>query len=217
MSYGQNQPQGLQATKTLGSATYNGATSPYLIASGYAQNIFRGDLVIYNYTTGFIESLVNVSTGAINTANARIGVFDGCSFQTTVATNPIDPASPGRMYWPANTVTLNNAPAIAMIIDDPMVIYDIQTNATPGLTQANMGFNFDVTWTLPSGAPFLVPGNTNSGYSAMVINQASASQAANLDLKAIRLTPVTGNVSGLGYNNAEVVIANHLYCSRPGQ
>jgi hypothetical protein len=51
MSYGQNGPWGLRATKTLTSATYTGQTNPYLIASGYANNIFVGDPVVF-WNTG---------------------------------------------------------------------------------------------------------------------------------------------------------------------
>jgi hypothetical protein len=216
MSYGQNQPQGLQATKTLNSATYNGATSPYLIQSGYAQNIFQGDYVVFDYTSGYITAIIPLTSSATVSSNARIGVFAGCSYQTTTATNPIDPASPGRPYWPGGTVTLGSLPAIAMIIDDPMVVYNIQTNATPGLTQANMGSTFDVVWpTLPAVAPFLIPGNTSTGQSSMALNQSTAGASATADLRARNLVAIPGNVSGLGYNNAEVITQNHLYCSRP--
>jgi len=219
MSYGQNQPQGLQATKTLNSATYNGATSPYLIPSGYAQYIYQGDLVVFDYTTGYITALIPDPAASTLSTYARIGVFAGCSYQTTTATNPIDPASPGRPFWPAGTVTLGAMPAIAMIIDDPMVVYNIQTNSTPGLTQANMGSTYEVTWpTLPTVAPFLIPGNQSTGQSSMALLQTNPGGAsATQSLRARNLVAIPGNVSGLGYNNAEVIIQFHLYCSRPTQ
>ena len=100
MSYGQNQPWGLVAVKTTTGAPWNGQTSPYLIKSGYVNNIFKGDLV-YLADDGYIHNLSDLQVANYPTAQA-IGVFNGCSFVTSTATNPIDPASPGRPYWPSN-------------------------------------------------------------------------------------------------------------------
>src|SRR3982750_1485506 len=128
MSYGQNQPWGLMAVKTTNGSTWNGQTSQYLIQSGYAFNIFKGDLVFLG-NDGYIHNLGELGNNALQTRQA-IGVFNGCSFQTSVATNPIDPASPGRSYWPAATTTFNNIDATCDIIDDPSVIYNIQSDAS---------------------------------------------------------------------------------------
>lgn len=224
MSYGQNMPWGLQATKTLTSATYSGQSSPYLIASGYANNIFKGDPVIIT-NAGYIQSLYDwaaAGAGGGGGANAygtagTLGVFVGCSFITTTALNPIDPASPGRSYWPANTATLNAVPATAFVIDDPNVIYNIQTNATPGLTQAMMGLNAATAWDATAG---VVNGNTNTGTSLVSIDQATRAVTATLNLKLLRVVAISGNFAStvglpIGYNNAEVIIQNHVFCSRP--
>ena len=59
MSYGQNQPWGLQATKTLTAATWSGQTNPYFVdptTGNTATSIFRGDPVVMNQN-GFIVSL----------------------------------------------------------------------------------------------------------------------------------------------------------------
>jgi hypothetical protein len=117
------------------------------------------------------------------------------------------------MYWPAGTTTLNNLPAIAQIIDDPNVIYDIQTNGTgTGLTQANMAKTAYVAWNL-SGST--VQGNTSTGQSLVTLDQSSLATTATYNVKLMRLVPVTGNNSGVPYNNAEVLIQNHFYCTRP--
>lgn len=227
MSYGQNLPWGLQATKSLISGTYNGQTSPYLIASGYAQNIFKGDLVYISgpasSTPGYIRNLYDYNKVPGSAGNTdyetapAIGVFNGCSYVTSSATNPIDPASPGRMYWPAGTVTLNGVPATCDIIDDPNVIFNIQTNKAPGLTQDLMGPAFSVLYTAPGG---LVSGNTSTGQSSLVLNQDSVGSAANLNVKTIRIVAIAGNYASsvafpLNYNNAEVIIMNHVYAARP--
>jgi len=211
MSYGQNLAWGLQATKTLTGAPWNGQVNPYFIdptPGQTTQSIFRGDPVVMT-ATGYITSLYQAGAP---TTTPILGVFDGCEYITPTSTNPIDPASPGRPYWPAGTITLNNVPATAFVIDDPNVIFNVQTSQAPGLTQGNMGNTAPVAFNVTAG---LVNGNTNTGISLVTIDQANLGTAADLNLKIIRLVPYIGNVSGLQYNNAEVIIQNHFFCSRP--
>lgn len=216
MSYGQNQPWGLQAIKTINGATWNGQTSQYLIQSGYAFNIFKGDLVFIDLD-GYIHNLGELGNGTLDTRQS-IGVFNGCSFQTSVATNPIDPASPGRSYWPAGTVTFNNIDATCDIIDDPNVIFNIQSDAA-GVPFESQGDTASVTYTYISGTN--PAGNTNTGLSSVVLNTGSLGTHGNLNLKILRFVPVSGNVpvgngtSRVPYNNVEVIIQNHTFASRP--
>lgn len=84
-----------------------GKTRTYLIESGYAHNIFHGDIVVIK-PDGTITNLTkhtNFQTPLL------LGMFDACSFQTTSE-------STHRSYWPAGTITLNNLPAIAQIIQE---------------------------------------------------------------------------------------------------
>ena len=117
MSYGQNQPWGLQAIKTINGGTWTGRTSQYRIMSGYANNIFKGDAV-YLGNDGYIRNVSDRQLAGVPTTNTR-EIFNGCSFQTSTATNPIDPASPGRSYWPAGTSTFNGIDATCDIIQSP--------------------------------------------------------------------------------------------------
>lgn len=215
MSYGQNQPWGLMAVKTTTGAPWNGQTSQYLIKSGYAYNIFKGDLV-YQGDDGYIHTLADLSGFALAQS---IGVFNGCSFQTTVATNPIDPASPGRPYWPFGTVTLNAVDATCDIIDDPSVIFNIQSNS-PGVPFNAQGDTASVVWA--NGTPGTSPGpigNTNTGISNMMLDVASITSGTAHDLRKnlriLRFVPVFGNVAGIPFNNVEVLIQNHSFTSRP--
>lgn len=207
MSYGQNQPWGLLPIRNLGSSTWNGQVTPYFIASGYANNIFKGDLV-FQGADGFIHNFSEY--GVSPATQAALGVFWGCSFQTSVATNPIDPASPGRAYWPAGTVTLNNVNATAFIIDDPNVIYNVQSDAT-GVPFSALGDNATVTYTASPNPT----GNTNTGASSMVLNATSGiGHEATRTLRMRALVPVPGNDSGIAYNNVEVLIQNHSLAQR---
>lgn len=216
MSYGQNQAWGLQAIKTINGASWNGQTSSYLISSGYANNIFKGDLV-YLGADGYIHNLSDLQAGSYPTAQA-LGVFNGCSFQTTVATNPIDPASPGRPYWPGGTVTLNSQDATCDIIDDPNVIFNIQADSG-GVPFSAQGGTASVAYTYVTGSTTNPTGNTLTGTSLVVLNTTSIGTAANLNLRILRFVPVSGNVSTASstvpYNNVEVLIQNHSFTQRP--
>lgn len=213
MSYGQDAPSGLQAIKSLTSATYNGQTSPYLIKPGYPQNIFKGDLVAIR-NDGFIQNIYDLGVPTYGAAFS-LGVFNGCSYITSTATNPIDPASPGRMYWPASTATLNNIPAVADIIDDPNVIFNIQTNGSPGLIQANIGQSAAVIYNATASTGGIVNGNTTTGQSLMSLDQSTIASAVSLNLKILRFVGVPGNVAGLKYNNVEVILERHFFVLRP--
>lgn len=217
MSYGQNQPQGLQALKYLNNAPWNNQTNTYLIASGYANNIFRGDLVYIN-NAGYVKSLYDCGVGSLKTPT--LGVFAGCSYVSPTSVNPIDPASPGKPYWPSGTNTVGGLPATAFIIDDPNVVYDIQSNFTGGggVVQANIGmyapFNF------PNNGAGQVTGNTNQGTSMGSMGtpvtgsaQTNTGYLNNLFIRALSANP--NNREGVQYNNAEVIIANHYYRQLP--
>lgn len=209
MSYGQNAPWGLQAVRTQVDASWNGKTTPYLIQSGYAQNIFKGDLV-YISTNGYIQNLYDISAGGQNnyTVNASLGVFDGCSFTVPTIVNPIDPANPGRPYWPAGTNTLGGVPATAFIITDPQVVYNAQMSDA-GVIQANIGSNIKVVYQVIAG---LVQGNFSQGTSLMSLDSGTISrQEPTYNCYIDAISPYPTNIAGQQYNNAEVLIANHYF------
>lgn len=212
MANGQYSPTGLQAVKTLNGASWNGQVNPYFINTntGATQaSIFRGDPVVMS-SSGYILSLWDPQVSTPQTTPI-LGVFDGCSYQNTAANNPIDPANPGRPYWPVGTPTPGNVAAVANIIDDPNTVFIIQTNqsgAGAGLTQTNVGG----TYQLASGT-----GNTTTGISTTALDQTGGSQtSATNPVKMLRLVDNVQNVSGAAYNDGEFIIQNHFYCSRPG-
>lgn len=205
MSYGQNGPEGLQAIKSLGSATWNGQINSYMIKSGEATSIFRGDPV-YVGVDGYLHSL-NDGTATVATT-AIVGVFAGCSFITSTAVNPIDPASPGRQYWPAGTVTLGGVDAIGYVIDDPNTIFNIQANNAAPLTRA-------ATIGKLAAVSFATVGNTVNGISGVTLNASAISNGgAAVALKIKESNAYPGNTFGINYQNFNVLIQNHVYAQR---
>lgn len=214
MSYGQNQAWGLQAIKTINGGTWNGQTSSYLIQSGYGNNIFKGDLVFLG-ANGYIQNLCDANMGVYG-AQQAIGVFNGCSFSTTTATNPIDPSSPGRPYWPAGTMTLNGVPATCDIIDDPSVIFNIQCDGVVPLGIGAQGQTASVSYVVTGVPPnAVVQGNFTTGISLMVLATNTAAVGnATFNLRILRLVNTPGNLPGIAYNNFEVLIQNHSFVQR---
>jgi hypothetical protein len=216
MAYGQPQPFGLVPWKQSIAGIYNGQTMQFPIKSGYANNIFRGDLV-YVGPDGFLHNLFDLGNGTYPTATAW-GVFNGCSYVQPTATNPIDPASPGRPYWPGGTNTANGVNATADVIVDPNIIYTIQVDAT-GIAWTAQGANFSVVYD-GTGAP-TPNGNTITGQSTMQLNSATIGADHTKNLLVIGFDNYPGNpipVAGGGpqpYVNALVVISNHQFKQIP--
>jgi hypothetical protein len=218
MSYGQNAPWGFMPVRTKTDATWNGKLDGnYYIQSGYAQNIFTGDPIFVG-TDGFVRNLYDASANAF-TAATIFGIFAGCSYEVPTSVNPIDPGSPGRPYWPANTATLGGVNAKAFIITDPSVVFNMQVTGNVGATQANVGGFANIAYTTSGG---LVQGNSTTGQSSVSLNIgtfAAGNVAANTASPGIAvfncyidsLARNPQNVSGQQYNNVEVLIANHYF------
>lgn len=219
MSYGQNQPAGLVSANTITSAIFNGQNRQYYIQSGYANNIFRGDLV-YLGGDGFIHNLSELLIAGYPTAPA-IGVFNGCSYVQPTANNPTDPASPGRPYWPAGTVTSNGVPAQCFIADDPNLVFTIQSDVG-GLPWNAQGATVSVGYNYFNGSTTNPTGNFITGQSSMILASGTIGPtAADLNLRIIGFdqnpsNPIPiPNGGSSAYVNALVLIQNHQFATRP--
>lgn len=212
-------PFGLQPIKYLNGAAWNGQTNPYLIAPQYANNIFRGDLVVIG-TNGYILSLADyasaIKVGAggtpMNTTPA-LGIFTGCSYTNVSGVNPTDPASPGRMMWASGTQTLGNEPAVAAIADDPNLVCLIQTDLAAGVTQANMFSDIAVAFSM-NGTQ--VQGNFTNGTSTMYAASSTiaANPANHLNLLMLRISNIGNNAASVPYNIVEVTLNQHYFVTR---
>jgi len=136
-------------------------TNRYTIASGFAENIFKGDLVII-INTGVITAH---SPAEVN----NIGVFDGCSYTAA------DGSYVYSEYWPTGTVATD---IIAYVYDCPYTVFKVQSAGTPA--QANIGNCADVL----SGA-----GSTITGQSGFSTNGTMAATAATVKILALHETP----------------------------
>lgn len=199
MSYGVNAPWGLRPVRLQSGALWNGQANQYNIASGYNTSLFQGDPV-YAGTAGNVGFIVIAGAGV---GNPITGVLDGVQY--TNATGTVVFAA----YWPANTVTMNAAPALAAVVDDANVIYNVQVgNSGQGVQQVDLLNNAD----LIAGA-----GNTASGQSGWMLDQTTIGNGATKQVKILRLVPDPNNhldpYNGVAfpYNNVEVVINNDYY------
>lgn len=157
--YGINAPAGFIPAQSANNAGIAASEITGTIAATstltYGQNIFTGDLVIYQtgndgvtstgYIANFFDYLNNYNNTGITVGGVAkplgnggggyplVGVFAGCSyFSSTDLTNP---AAPRRSWFPAGTVSSDGNNATAYIIP----------------------LNFDYTFTVQTGAPTGTP------------------------------------------------------------
>lgn len=193
MSNGTAAPMGFRPSRHIDGTPWNGGTSPYLIASTYGTSLFLGDPV----------TMLSDGTIGIATAGApMLGVFWGVKYTTSAgAVFPGGLGGFGPPMWTASTALLGSAPATAMIIDDPTVQFQIETNGTAGMTRAGLNQNYNFA----SGT-----GNSQTGQSAYVLDIAAVATALG-NFKALRMAQaVANNGFGVANNIVEGVINNHL-------
>ncbi len=213
MSYGTNAPQGLQLSNQ-----FNGDAAQilneYPLPNAYGTSLFTGDPVQY---AGDGSGTIN--RGAADTG--WIGVFQGVKF--------IDATGVPRFskYWPAGTATFNNQLPIALVSDDPDLLYDIQVSTSAGApgpvapvaiqdVDLNTNANISLVANAFQNLPIVYPsnpgaGSAQTGQSGYYLDYATlAAGNATHNLRVVRFTPVPGNVAGLIFNNVLVAINNHV-------
>ncbi len=123
-------PNGMQPINLIGGRPYAGATREISIASGYNTAIFQGDAVKL-VAAGTIE--LDAGTDAMT----PVGIFMGCTYT--------DPSLSYKLFnqqWPASTVASD---AMAIIVDDPTVLFRVQADAA--VPQTALGINFALVQT----------------------------------------------------------------------
>jgi hypothetical protein len=155
-------PYGLRPVKMLNGSAYAGATRLYRIASGYATNIFYGD-VVKLVTGGTVER------DPADAAMTPIGVFLGCSF-----TDPGTSQPTFKQYWPASTVASD---AVAYVCDDTNVLFKVAVISSAATTTPIVIADLAIT---DIGANVQMVDNTGStvtGNSKIAVDDTSATTA----------------------------------------
>ena len=106
-------PYGLKPINLIGGQVFSGATRQMEIASGYATNIFYGDLV-KRISDGTIEKDTGTTTAT------PCGVFLGVSF-TNASTGQIQQ----QQYYPASTSIKSGTKIFAVVADDPDTLFQV--------------------------------------------------------------------------------------------
>ena len=174
-----NQPFGFKPVRHAGGGEIR--TNEYTIASLYNTAIYKG-LVVQQTTDG---SLIVAEAGNVD----NIGVFDGVSY--------VD--AQGRQqfsnYWPASTAATKIK---AFVYDDPMIIFQVQSDAT-GAALVDVGNGADLVTTT---------GSTATGMAATVLDTANLATTGKT-FRILRIVNDGVNVSG-PYSVVEVLFNEHV-------
>ena len=168
----------------------------YVIASGYAANIFQGDPV----------KLVDAGVVQLGTSDGTrsgtvdgillLGIFAGCEYTDSLGKPTIS------SFWPTGTAATN---VTAWVYDDPETLFEVQyTNpGTPGTTTMQTAVGEEMDWTVASPG-----GSTATGLSNTQIGVIQATSGQ------FQLTGFAGEINDSltdAYNVVIVRINEHIY------
>lgn len=183
-------PYGMRPVGVLGGRPDNNAFNSYKIASGYAANIFYGD-VVKIVSTGVVEKDTGTST------LTPIGVFVGCRY-----TNPTTKELTFAQYWPTGTVASD---AFAYVVDDPWAVFQIQSDET--LAQTALGNNAAIVQTAGSTAI----GNSKNALDGSTINTTNT-----LPLRIVAFVDGPSSAVGDAFTDVIVKFNNHQLTTTTG-
>ena len=125
----------------------------YVVASGYAANIFSGDPVKLT-DAGVIDRGTSDGTRSGTTDGVTLlGIFAGCQYLDATGKPTISP------FWPASTT---GTQIVAWVYDDPETLYDVQyaNPGTPGTDSVQSAVGEECDWRVASPG-----GSTQTGLS----------------------------------------------------
>lgn len=160
-----NAPRGLVPVSNMAGAPYNGAVRQFIHAVGDTQAIYVGDIVTATGDSVFVNTGGTLQSFPIAAQFATGGIEDGVCIGVDLITRD----SP--VYAPASTQVV-----ISVAVDPEILclVQDLSTG-TP-LTANAVGLNCDIT---------VNQGSTVTGYSAMVLNNATEATTNTLDVKIV--------------------------------
>jgi len=183
---------GLRPVRKLDGSPFINAQNRYRIAANYGTPIYQGDLVI-PVTGGGIQRAV------ANTSEMVVGVFNGVFY-----TDPTTQKPTWKNYYPG---TVNASDIVATVIDDPNVVYSIDSDGA--FAVADIFKNFAIT---------NAGGSTLTGISQVQLDyDVSGLTTSGTVLQAIDISQDTNN-STAGSVNVDVLVRinKHFYSQGTG-
>ena len=178
-------PYGLKPVNLIGGQVFAGSTRLMQIASGYATNIFYGDLV-KRISDGTIEKDTGTTTAT------PTGVFLGVQF-TNGSTGQVQQ----QQFYPASQSIKSGTQIFAVVADDPDTLFQVAvvsgTTVITGVGISAIGNNA----TLVQNA-----GSTTTGNSAVAILDSTATT----NTLPIRIIDVVRDTATAADNFPEVIV-----------
>ena len=161
-------PYGLKPVNLIGGQVFAGSTRLMEIASGYATNIFYGDLV-KRVSDGTIEKDAGTTTAT------PCGVFLGVQF-TNASTGQVQQ----QQFYPASTAIKSGTQIFAVVADDPDTLFQV-VSCSSGTTVAAIGKSaIGNNIALIQNA-----GSTITGNSAVAIDEGTQDTTSSLPIRII--------------------------------
>ena len=178
-------PYGLKPVNLIGGQVFAGSTRLMQIASGYATNIFYGDLV-KRISDGTIEKDTGTTTAT------PVGIFLGVSF-TNSSTGQVQQ----QQFYPASQAIKSGTQIFAVVADDPDTLFQVAV-VSSGTTISGVGITaIGNNATLVQNA-----GSTTSGNSAVAILDSTATS----NTLPIRIIDVVRDTATAADNFPEVIV-----------
>jgi hypothetical protein len=178
-------PYGVKPVNLIGGQVFAGSTRLMQIASGYATNIFYGDLV-KRISDGTIEKDAGTTTAT------PTGIFLGVQF-TNGSTGQVQQ----QQYYPASQAIKSGTQIFAVVADDPDTLFQVAvvsgTTVITGVGITAIGNNA----TLVQNA-----GSTTTGNSAVAILDSTATT----NTLPIRIIDVVRDTATAADNFPEVIV-----------
>lgn len=171
-----NAPRGLTPVANATGAPYNGATRQFLHASGDSQAIYIGDIVTATGDSVFVNTGGTLQSFPIAAQFTSGGIEDGVCIGVDLVTRD----SP--IYAAASTQVV-----ITVAVDPNMLLLVQDASTGTPLTANAVGLNCDI---------LVNQGSTVTGYSGMVLNNATEAGTNTLDVKIIGQVQSPGNDLG---------------------
>ena len=166
----------------------------YVIATGYAQNIFQGDPVKLT-DDGVIQLGTSDGTrsGTVDGVNL-LGIFAGVQYDDSTGKPSLSP------FWPASTAATN---IVAFVYDDPEIIFDVQYDNPASGTTVQTAVGEECDWNVASPG-----GSTSVGLSDTKLTAIQATSGQ------FQITGIAGGVDNAltdAYVEVTVRINEHQY------